>query len=68
MSPEFRLADLIVGNSIDSDHFPLYVELTYEPDRAKEQLPKPVTKEQLEKAKEQLEKLKEKNASNNNPS
>ncbi len=60
VSPEFRLSDLKVGNSIDSDHFPLYVELSYEPERAKEQLPKPVSEEQLEKAQKQLDKLKEK--------
>lgn len=60
VSPEFRLADLKVGNSIDSDHFPLYVALSYEPEGAKEQLPTPVTEDQLERAQEQLEKLKQK--------
>ncbi|MBJ7881238.1 endonuclease/exonuclease/phosphatase family protein [Gelidibacter salicanalis] len=60
VSPEFRLLDLKVGNSIDSDHFPLYVELTYEPEGAADQLPTPATEEQLERAQKQLKKLKEK--------
>ncbi|OBX27103.1 endonuclease/exonuclease/phosphatase (EEP) superfamily protein YafD [Gelidibacter algens] len=63
VSPEFRLLHMKSCESIDSDHFPYYVELTFEPDGAKEQLPEPATKDQLEKAQKQLAKLKTKNES-----
>lgn len=57
VSPEFRLLQLKSCKSIDSDHFPYYVELTFEPEGATEQLPEPATKDQLKKAQKQLEKL-----------
>jgi len=63
VSPEFRLTSIKSCESIDSDHFPFYVELNYEPKGAEQQLPKPATKEELEKAQKQLEKLKEKQSS-----
>lgn len=63
VSPEFRVAELRVGNSIESDHYPYYVALTYEPEGAKHQMPTPATKEQLKKAQEQLDKLRTKEAS-----
>lgn len=63
VSAEFRLSEMRSCESIDSDHFPYYVELTFEPDGAHEQLPEPATKDQLEKAKKQIAKLKTKNAS-----
>ena len=63
VSPEFRLTELRSCRSIDSDHFPYYVELTFEPDGAYEQMPEPASKDDLEKAQKQIEKLKTKNAS-----
>lgn len=59
-SPEFRLVEMKNCASIESDHFPYYVELSYEPQRAEEQLPNPVTDDELERAQKQLDKLKEK--------
>lgn len=60
VSSEFRLLSMKSCQSIDSDHFPYYVELSYEPKGAKEQTPEPATKEQLQKAQKQIEKLKTK--------
>jgi len=60
VAPEFRLSTMKACNSIDSDHFPYYVELNFEPKGAKDQMPEPATKEELEKAQKQLQKLKEK--------
>ncbi len=60
VSAEFRLRNLKIGESIDSDHFPYYVELSFEPKGAKEQLPEPITKRELENAEEQLQKLQKK--------
>lgn len=61
VSPEFRLTTLKSCQSIDSDHFPYYVELSFEPNGANEQLPEKATEEQLEKAAKQIKKLREKN-------
>lgn len=60
VSPEFRLSELKSCESIDSDHFPYYMELSFEPEGAKEQLPELATKDQLEKAQKQIDKLKTK--------
>ena len=57
VSAEFRLQDIQICESIDSDHFPYYVELSFEPDGAKQQLPEPITKRELENAEKQLRKL-----------
>ena len=59
VSPEFRLRGMDSCETIDSDHFPFYVELSHEPDKTKEQLLEPTTDEELEKANKQIEKLKE---------
>ncbi len=63
VSPEFRLVALRACESIDSDHFPYYVELSFEPEGSKSQMPEPASKEDLEKALKQIEKLKTKNES-----
>jgi len=55
VSEAFRYKSMRVCNSIDSDHFPLYMSLIYEPELAKEQLKKPATKEELENANKQIE-------------
>ena len=60
VSPEFRLSSIKNCESIDSDHFPLYVELNFEPEGKLEQMPESVTKEELEQAQKEIEKLKSK--------
>ncbi|MBO3100202.1 endonuclease/exonuclease/phosphatase family protein [Gelidibacter pelagius] len=66
VSPEFRLKTLRNCESIESDHFPYYVELSFEPEGAKPQKPEPASIEDLEKAKKQIEKLKTKRMSHEN--
>ncbi|WP_034258335.1 endonuclease/exonuclease/phosphatase family protein [Altibacter lentus] len=53
ISSEFRLKEIQLGADINSDHFPTYTNLTYEPDKKAEQQPKPPSEEQLKRAKEQ---------------
>lgn len=60
VSPEFRVSDIRVEENIDSDHFPYYASLHFEPDGAPEQLPEPATKNELAKAQKQIDKLKNK--------
>ncbi|TDN89312.1 endonuclease/exonuclease/phosphatase (EEP) superfamily protein YafD [Salegentibacter sp. 24] len=60
VTEEFRVADFKLGSDIDSDHFPIYIELNLEPDKAEEQKPKPPTKEELKDAREQIRNLEEK--------
>lgn len=60
VSPEFRLRSVKNCESIDSDHFPFYVQLSHEPDKAKEQLLDPTTEEELSKANEQIKNMKRK--------
>ena len=57
VSPEFRLRSMKTCESIDSDHFPFYVELSHEPDIKKEQLLEPTTKDELDLANLQIEKF-----------
>lgn len=57
VSKDFRLIDLKVCKSIDSDHFPYYIELAYSPENSDEQKPTPPTKQQKESAKAQIEKF-----------
>ncbi len=54
ISPEFRVKSFEKGEHINSDHFPIYLELSFEPEIAKEQTPDPASKEDLDKAKEQI--------------
>lgn len=53
-SADFRLRAIARGEKIGSDHFPYYVELTYEPELAAEQEPKPPTEKHLERAFQQI--------------
>lgn len=58
-SPEFRVFDVQRGEHFDSDHFPFYTKLSYEPNLADEQrLPEP-DEEILKKAFDQIENEKE---------
>ena len=54
ISEHFRLKEMKRGNSIDSDHFPIYVKLRFEPEGASDQKTTPPSIEQIEKAKEQI--------------
>jgi endonuclease/exonuclease/phosphatase (EEP) superfamily protein YafD len=55
-SNHFRLCELRRLPHIGSDHFPMFVELSYEPDASAEQPPTPVDHEDLEEAREKIEK------------
>ncbi|SDB44997.1 Uncharacterized conserved protein YafD, endonuclease/exonuclease/phosphatase (EEP) superfamily [Flavobacteriaceae bacterium MAR_2010_188] len=57
ISEEFRLKEIDLCRDINSDHFPFYSKLTFEPERASEQKPKPPTEEQLEDAQDQLDRF-----------
>lgn len=61
-SEEFRVEDISLGESSGSDHFPFYAELTFEPEKAHEQIPDEPTSEQLEEARKQIKKELEKEA------
>ncbi|WP_037321538.1 endonuclease/exonuclease/phosphatase family protein [Salegentibacter sp. Hel_I_6] len=60
VTEEFRVADFRLGSKIDSDHYPLYIELNLEPEKAEEQKPEPATEAELKNAREQIEKQEEK--------
>ena len=53
ISEEFRHVAAKTGNDINSDHFPFYAELSFEPNIAEAQLPKPPSNEDLKNAKKQ---------------
>ena len=53
ISSEFRSLEVSLGSDINSDHFPTYTKLSFEPENAAEQQPKKPTQDQLERAKEQ---------------
>ncbi|CAA9358632.1 MAG: hypothetical protein AVDCRST_MAG68-4218 [uncultured Gemmatimonadetes bacterium] len=54
-SNHFRLCELRRLPHIGSDHFPMLVELSYEPDASREQAPTPVDESDLEEAEEKVE-------------
>ena len=53
VSSEFRVKDFNTGTDINSDHFPTYTELSYEPMLKEEQRPVQPTENELKRAKEQ---------------
>lgn len=55
-SSEFRFKDAGTGVDFESDHFPSWAILTYEPDLAKEQKPIKPSREDWQQAKDQLKK------------
>jgi len=59
VSEEFKVIKLAKGKDIDSDHRPFYVELSLEPEDAKEQEAEEPTENQLENANEQIQDAKE---------
>jgi hypothetical protein len=54
ISKEFRYITAKTCPDINSDHFPFYAELNYEPKGAYQQKPKPVSQEALQKAENQI--------------
>lgn len=54
VSEEFRLVEVKTGEEIDSDHYPFYVSISLEPEKAKEQKIEGPTKKQLESANKQI--------------
>jgi len=59
VSEEFRIKNIEVRGDINSDHYPLYTEFTFEPELANEQKPNQPTKSELERANTQINKYKE---------
>ena len=55
VSSEFRVKRFTTGSDINSDHFPTYTELSFEPQLKDEQRPKKPTENELKRAKEQAE-------------
>lgn len=66
VSEEFRYRNMSLCGAIDSDHFPLFMSLSYEPDLAKAQEKDPPTKTEIESAKKQLEKFYARDTTSNN--
>jgi hypothetical protein len=56
ISDDFRVRTIRLGNDIGPDHFPFFTQLTFEPDKAKEQRLDYPTEEELETAKKQITK------------
>jgi endonuclease/exonuclease/phosphatase (EEP) superfamily protein YafD len=53
-SEEFRLVSLMKLGYMGSDHFPIYIKLSYEPENGKEQQPLPLDKKDHKEANEKL--------------
>lgn len=58
VSKEFRVNKMEVRKDVNSDHYPLYTEFSFEPEKALEQKPKQVNKADLKAAEDQIEKFK----------
>ncbi len=57
VSAEFRVVSLKLGDDINSDHFPTFAKLTFEPEKAVEQEPEKPTENQLKRAQEQADRV-----------
>ena len=62
VSEHFKLIEIERGNDVGSDHFPLYVKLSLEPEKKETQKRKPPTHDDLQKAQKQIEKEEVKDA------
>ena len=62
VSEHFKLIEIERGNDVGSDHFPLYVKLSLEPQLKENQEKEPPTAEELKEAEKQIEKEEEKDA------
>lgn len=56
VSEHFRILELNTGADINSDHFPFYAELSFEPKKASEQMPESATKEEIKEAEKEINK------------
>ncbi len=54
-SAEFRVKRVDLGEKFGSDHFPFFTELSFEPEKASEQMLEPASEEDILNALEQLE-------------
>jgi endonuclease/exonuclease/phosphatase (EEP) superfamily protein YafD len=61
ISEEFRLKRFETRNDVNSDHYPMYAEFSFEPNLAENQKPKKPSKEDLERMENQIKEFKEKN-------
>ncbi|MFT4536623.1 MAG: endonuclease/exonuclease/phosphatase (EEP) superfamily protein YafD [Saprospiraceae bacterium] len=59
ISEHFRLIEKKRGKAIDSDHFPIFAKLSFEPDGASMQKKAPPSQEQIKTAREQIQAEKE---------
>lgn len=57
VTEEFRVQKLGLGEDIDSDHFPVEITLSLEPDRAGEQKPEKPTQNQIDRANKYIEEV-----------
>ena len=55
VSEHFRVKTLGLGKDINSDHFPFYSVISFEPEKAEEQKLAPPTEDELTRMKEQME-------------
>ncbi|WP_299210997.1 endonuclease/exonuclease/phosphatase family protein [uncultured Dokdonia sp.] len=60
VSPQFRVLEIEKAEYFDSDHFPFYTKLSFEPDTANKQKLDPATKEELLRAEKEIENAEEK--------
>lgn len=61
ISEDFRLLDIERGNDIESDHFPLYTQLSFEPQRAAVQKKEKPSENEMERAEKEIENAEEEN-------
>lgn len=54
LSEEFRVKTFELTDGIESDHFPLYTEFSFEPQNTSEQMPTEPTESELKSAKDQM--------------
>lgn len=54
------MVEIKVGNDVESDHFPLYAKLSFEPEKAAVQKMPPPEEKEMEEAEDQIEKEDEK--------
>lgn len=58
VSEEFRVVEIKTGESIDSDHYPFYISLSLEPEKAAEQKAEEPSENQLKRALDRIEQAK----------
>ena len=66
VSKEFRVIELLRGNDIESDHFPLYAFLSLEPEGAENQDQEEPSEQEMEEADEQIQNEVQENKETNN--